>query len=185
MNFETREEWKDIDGFEGLYQVSNKGRVRSLDRIITRKLPNKTEKVKLKGKVISNRDNGSGYKYVSLGRRKNGKKYVHRLVASHFISNENEHLHINHLDHDRGNNVVENLEWCTIQENCEYKVKNNRVPHGTLHHRAKITSDDVREVRRLLAEGNLLQREIGCIFGISSSSVRDIKDGKTWRRVLD
>lgn len=108
--------WKDIEGYEGLYQVSNLGKVKSLDRtIITRKGYIQF----FKGKMLdySKRKNNCGYYRVSLS----GKEYlVHQLVAKTFILNPYEKSDVNHLDGNKSNNNVENLEWCTHIENMQH-----------------------------------------------------------------
>ena len=110
--------WKDIKGYEGLYQISNEGRVKSLKRWDVNK------KTMIDANIIMHpTDNGKGYKIVSL--RKNTKRknhYVHRLVAEAFIPKNGDKNHVNHLDYDRGNNAVENLEWCTQKENIHYSI---------------------------------------------------------------
>lgn len=115
----TREEiWKDIKGFEGIYQVSSLGSVRSLDRIIKRKngIPQT-----LKGKVLSPGINPCGYAFVCLGNMGNSKPYrVHRLVADVFVSNPNNYPVVNHKDENKLNNSVDNLEWCTYSYNTKY-----------------------------------------------------------------
>lgn len=112
--------WKDIKGFENLYQVSNLGRVRSVDRIVTRK---NGRKQLYKSQLIKGCDNGRGYLNVFL--RKNNQRYViyiHRLVAETFIG-ETEGKDINHKDFNRKNNCLSNLEIITRVENIRYSVK--------------------------------------------------------------
>lgn len=107
--------WKDIEGYEGLYQVSDLGNVRSLKF-------SGGNKVKLL-KQNTNR----GYKQVTL--RKNGKMKtckVHRLVAMAFISNPNNYKEVNHKDENPSNNDVSNLEWCTSEYNKNYGTRNER-----------------------------------------------------------
>ena len=110
------EEWKDIKEYEGLYQVSNLGNVRSLDRAV--KDNNRNRYQKLKGKTLKYCDNGHGYKLVFLNKNSIRRNfYVHRLVAEAFIPNPNNYLEINHKNLDKNDNRVENLEWVTQLEN--------------------------------------------------------------------
>lgn len=111
------EVWKDINGYEGLYQVSNLGRVKSLpkyDRL------GRYHKECIKATV----DNGNGYLIVNL--KHNGKQQmitVHRLVAEHFITNSEMLPEVNHKDGNKSNNNVNNLEWCTRIDNINHAVK--------------------------------------------------------------
>lgn len=108
------EEWKDISGYEGIYQVSSFGRVRSVDRIVNGP---KTKK-KIKGRMIVLRNHGSGYKTVNLWKDNNFHiAYVHRIVAEAFIPIQEGKHEVNHIDNCKSNNNVDNLEWCTHQEN--------------------------------------------------------------------
>lgn len=117
------EQWKDIKGFEGYYQVSNKGNVRSLDRIITCKNGSKRNR---KGKMIKPGIETCGYSFVQLS---NGEKSiyarVHRLVADAFIENKDSKPQVNHIDGNKQNNDVSNLEYCTHSENMLHAYKNN------------------------------------------------------------
>lgn len=111
------EEWKDIKGYEGLYQVSNLGRVRSLDRVINHPI---TYNQFIKGKIIVPQQRGN-YKKVDLC--KDGKicqKSVHRIVAEAFVDNPNNLPIVNHKDENPSNNRADNLEWCTYQYNVLY-----------------------------------------------------------------
>ena len=115
--------WKDVRGFEGFYQVSNKGRVRSLDRVVEYRnhVPHKT-----KGKILSS---GKCRGYNTIGLHKNGKVYecrVARLVAIHFIENPNGYPQVNHKDEDHSNDNADNLEWCTQEYNNSYGTKIQR-----------------------------------------------------------
>ena len=114
------EEWRDIKEYEGLYQVSNLGRVKSL----ARKTNNQYGK---KERLMTQKLDKDGYKRVGLN--KNGKQIyygVHRLVAQAFISNPNNYPQINHKDEDKSNNKVDNLEWCDGKYNQNYGTINER-----------------------------------------------------------
>lgn len=109
------ETWKDIEGFEG-YQISNLGRVKSLNYRHTRK-----------ERILQQKLSRNGYCHVSLC--KNGKRcmfVVHRLVAMAYIPNPNGKPQVNHIDECKTNNCVENLEWCTAKENTNYGTRNER-----------------------------------------------------------
>ena len=108
------EEWRDIKGYEGIYQVSSLGRIKSLPRY-TRNGSCKYEK------ILKQCDDKEGYKILNL--YKNGKHKtfrVHRLVAQEFIPNPNNLPEINHKDENPANNNLENLEWCTCKYNHNY-----------------------------------------------------------------
>jgi len=118
-----KEIWKDIEGYEGLYQVSNLGRVRSLDRV-------DTNKHYRKGRVIaySMSSSGLGYRQVSLWRDgKRDNRLVHRLVASTFLDNHDNLPQVNHKDECKENNTVSNLEWCSARYNVMYATRNERM----------------------------------------------------------
>lgn len=101
--------WKEIVGFEGLYWVSNFGRIKSKRKI---------------RKICTSK---CGYSVVNLSNSKTFKKfYIHRLVASAFINNPNNYNEINHKDENKTNNSVENLEWCDRNYNCTYGTKTER-----------------------------------------------------------
>lgn len=123
--------WKDIKDYEGLYQVSNLGNVRSLDKIIYQKNKmGKNQKHIYKGKVLIGSKNNNGYRTISLydGKRKN-TRLLHRMVAEAFIPNPNQYNYINHKDNNPLNNNVNNLEWCTQNYNIKYAYeKGNKIP---------------------------------------------------------
>ena len=111
------EEWRDVKGYEGLYQVSNLGRVKSLNYKRTGK-----------SKILRPRNNGLGYLQILLYKGGECKWYgVHRLVLSTFSPVENmENLDCNHCDENKENNNLNNLEWCTRSYNNNYGTRNKR-----------------------------------------------------------
>ena len=118
--------WKDIDGYDGQYQVSNLGRVKSTSLI------NGCGTFK-RDLIISQTDNGHGYLIVQL--HKEGKRrprYVHRLVAEAFCEKRDGCFCVNHLDYNKKNNLWTNLEWCTTKENVQYSAERMKHPkNGT------------------------------------------------------
>lgn len=114
-----QEIWKDIEGYEGLYEVSNMGRVRNrFGRILTQDYKK-----------------GTQYKRVHLCKDNKAKHYsTHRLVAIAFLPRIEGKDTVNHLDHNKENNCVDNLEWASLKENCEYAAQEGRykVPYENL-----------------------------------------------------
>ena len=112
--------WKDIVGYEGSYQVSNFGNVKSLDR----KGLFGTQNVIYKSRILKQKILNMGYYSVNLSKKSKVKTYtVHRLVGKAFIDNPKNKATINHIDGDKLNNRVDNLEWCTMNENFEHAYK--------------------------------------------------------------
>ena len=111
-----QEIWRDIEGYEGLYQVSNIRRVKSLNY-------NRSGKER----ALKQQKNKGGYLWVWL--HKDGEKkhcLIHRLVAQAFISNPENFSEVNHIDEDKTNNCIENLEWCDRLYNCNFGTRNER-----------------------------------------------------------
>lgn len=109
-----KEEWKDIKGYEGWYQVSNLGQVRSVERQINNNSVLQTYKSHILKQSITKK----GYPYVVLYKNSKGThKCIHRLVAMCFIENPDGLLQVNHMDGNKTNNIVDNLEWCNNSEN--------------------------------------------------------------------
>lgn len=121
------EEWRDIKGFDGVYQVSNLGRVKRIAP--SRRYPSEH--------IMSPHDIGKGYLSVFLlyGNKKKVMK-IHRAVAEAFIPNPNQYPEVNHKDENPSNNRVENLEWCTHEYNSRYGTRGERI--GQAHAKAVV-----------------------------------------------
>ena len=116
--------WKDVIGYKGFYQVSNLGRIRSLDRTVERGC----SYLPIKGKVLTGHINGDGYHFIGLCKN-NIRKFlaIHRIVAQAFIKNKYDKPCIDHIDGNRLNNNVENLQWCTNKENMNNPISIKRM----------------------------------------------------------
>lgn len=139
------EEWKPISGFEGLYSISNKGRLKSY-------------KVYPEGKVMKLTNKTGDYLRVVLqGRGKERKSIsVHRLVAAHFIPNPSDFPVVNHLDGNRQNNDVSNLEWCTPSQNMRHAVERNpKMTSEMIRYNQHIRPKPVLQVDK---KGNVISR---------------------------
>lgn len=175
------EVWKDIPDYEGLYQVSNLGRIKSLKRKVyagRNRIRWQYERI-----LSNNKTNGNGYKVVSLNKNGESKnKYIHRLVAEAFISNTNNLPQVNHKDENKQNNCVDNLEWCTCQYNSTYndlhikngiKNRNNKYskPIYKLDEKSNIleTYPSISEASR--KNGVSYQAISDCLRGIQKHSV--------------
>ena len=145
--------WKDIEGYEGLYQVSNMGNVKSLNYNHTGK-----------EKILKGIDTGIGYLQLHLckdGKRKN--YFVHQLVATAFCENQEGYTEVNHINEDKSDNRADNLEWCSRQYNVEYS-------------KAKATVG-INKVSGLILEFPSA-REASRILGIDPSSITKCCKGK-------
>lgn len=179
-----KEIWKDIDGYEGLYQVSTKGRVKRLPHEVTVYRGSKTIKLQKEELFLKFNKNNDGYYSVTL--YKDYKHYkifkVHRLVAQAFIPNPDNLPCVNHIDETQSNNCVENLEWCTTQYNTTYgtcKTRSSatfRIKNGTYNRRVIQMSLDGKEIARY----NTCYAA-GKATGIKNSLIYRVCVGKTKR----
>lgn len=139
------EEWRDIEGYEGLYQVSDQGRVKSLNYHMTGE-----ERILKQSRVCKKK-----YWRVQLYKNGRGKFYpVHRLVAQAFMPNPDNLPEINHKDENPSNNRVENLEWCDRKYNCNYGTRNQRVAEAK---RGKYNTKVSKPVAQFTKSGNFIK----------------------------
>ena len=158
------EEWRSIKDYEGYYEVSNKGRVRSKYRILKPQLQ------------------ANGYYSVRLSKNNIVQmKRVHRLVAETFIANPCNRNQVNHIDGNKLNNNVENLEWVTPSENTQHSYDNNlqKKPVGVLNSQAKLNWEKVREIRAL--KDKYSRKELAQLFNVSVGTIGDIINERTWK----
>lgn len=170
-----KEEWRNVVGYEELYQVSSYGRVKRLEKI---NIQYHGGFVIYPEKILKQFKDKGGY--VFLGLRKKGKKKkfpkVHRLVAQSFIKNNKNKPCINHIDNNRSNNYVENLEWCTHKENSQHSAKQGRTAHNR-----NMAILDIKQVKRIKKlKGKISAYIIGPKYNVNRRTIEDIFNSKTW-----
>lgn len=180
--------WRPVPDFEGMYAVSSCGRVRSLAREVIQRGPHKVTRYIVQSRVMRSCVTSTGYRMVSLSRAGKVKMfYVHRLVAMAFIPNPENKPQVNHIDGDRQNNLVENLEWVDARGNYLHAVslwgprKSPNPSRGESHYRAKLTWPQVRAIRKMAASGKYTKTKIAAKFGITDANVYSIVVYKTWK----
>lgn len=176
------EVWKDAVRYEGLYQVSNTGKVKSLERIVSRE---KWHKQKVDERIL--KPANDGYKYLMVSLYKNRKRHtekVHRLVADAFIPNPSNKPQINHIDGVKHNNNAYNLEWVTEKENIQHAVLIGlRNDKGENNPNSKLNCEKVIKIRSIYKNSNLTQKDIAKKFNISNTTVSQIVNRKTWNHI--
>lgn len=179
----AHEEWRPVPGYEGFYEASSLGRVRSVDREFTRS--DGQRQVRL-GRLLSPTPSGKGYPSVSL--RHGVRKTVHVLVCTTFLgprpSTDHEVAHNNGIPTD---NRVVNLRWATRSENQQDSVRHGtkfKHPAGSMkadgNHNAKLTWEQVEEIRRRWDVGGVTQIALACEYGLGKSQIHNIVHRKQW-----
>jgi hypothetical protein len=160
--------WKDIKGYEGFYQISNLGRVKTLNFKVA--------------KILKNSLDSRGYYQVKLKDRKS--HLIHHLVMKNFVSEKPSPDHqVNHINGVKTDNYLENLEWVTRSQNMlhAYKLGLNYTlgKKGSSHPNASITENDVKEIRK----SNLTSKELGEKYNLSYKTICAIRAKKSWKHI--
>ena len=165
------ENWKTITDFED-YQISSFGNVKSIANAASKK-----ERI-LKPLITSN-----GYFRVALYKgKKSYFKSIHRLVAEYFIENSFNKEQVNHIDGNKLNNNVFNLEWCTYRENINHAIKNNLTPQGERHWKSILTEQQVLEIYEFCK----IKIPVKCLmskYKVSKDTIIGIKHGNYWKHL--
>lgn len=187
----SEEIYNDIVGYKGLYQISNTGKVKSLFRLES--FPSAIVKGgnfirKRKEKILSPAPDKDGYLRVVLckdGILKNF--FVHRLVISAFKPNLSNFPEVNHIDGNKLNNCVDNLEWCSPSHNNYHRYRLNLVnienQSGENHWKTTLKKEDVLKIREKWNSGRVSQLELVTEYKISQSTVSRIVNKQNWRHL--
>jgi len=169
--------WRDVPSYEGLYEVSDRGEVRSLRRM---------GKALTSGRPLRLAKSGNGYLRVTLSQGGKAQRFsIHRIVLTAFIGIPNEHQEARHLNGCRTDNRLSNLAWGSRSENAQ-----DRIRHGThvdnrgeRHGMTSLKNEDIRLIRSLKAHG-ILQRTIAARLGIGEATVSRIVNRRGWTHIV-
>jgi hypothetical protein len=174
--------WKPVTFFDlqDYYEVSNKGRVRSLDRV--------TNNRPFKGRVLKKEQNRGGY--LTCRASMDGRTYAvapHRAVATEFLKNEQNYPEVNHKDGNKLNNSADNLEWCTRSYNVTHSYTNKLlIPlFGSKNHKSKLTEDIVRQIISEKAAGTFKMKDWRKRLNVQSNTINKIFRGEAWKHVTN
>lgn len=176
----VNEEWKDIPDYEGLYQVSNLGRVRSCDRVVRDSFGhNRFRRSRLLSPTIDR------YGYYKLHLSKNnvrGYFTIHVLVAKAFIGDRPDGLQVNHINGVKTDNRPENLEYVSGSRNIVHAQDMGLKPVGSRCWQAKLSEADVSNIKLLISQGVNI-KDIAERYGAVKQNISSIKKGVTWKHV--
>jgi hypothetical protein len=165
----VNEIWKPIIGYEGLYEISNYGKVKSLIR-----------KGRPKERFLIQTDDNNGYLNVTLYKNKNPKTFkVHKLVLLTFIGKCPENKESCHNDGNRYNNFIGNLRYDTRKNNAEDRIKHGTSRLGMENNKAKFNNEQIIEIRK----SNLKTIELAKKYNVERHAISNIKNRKTWRHI--
>jgi hypothetical protein len=171
----NQETWKDVIGYEGAYQVSNLGNVKSVDRYVNHMYGT----IKRKSKLIKPVE-VKGYKQVRLSLNNKSRAFLlHRIVADAFVSGKSlENKWVNHIDGNKLNNTPANLEWCTHSHNLKHAFRTGLKTNtkGENNPNSKLNWESINNIRN----STITAKELGLLYNVNSCHIRSIKNNKSW-----
>lgn len=173
--------WKDIPNYEGLYHVSNMGRIKCLTHIVNFKTSQRRLEHIHKPSLLKN-----GYCAIILSQNAKTEHFlIHRLVAISFLQNDNKFLYVNHKNSNRQDNRVENLEWCTQKQNVQHGIKYGffKTTWNENNYKAKLKNIDIPIIKECLNNG-ISYRKLANQYGVAISTIFRIKHGISWKNIV-
>jgi len=178
------EEWRDIENYEGLYQISNLGQLKSAAK---KWIAGNHNSNRMKNETLLIQHNDK-YGYLSVRLYKNGEskiEKIHRLVAKSFIPNLENKPCINHINGIKSDNSIKNLEWCTYSENTIHSFKNNLQVSlkGQKHPMHKLTEIQIKEIRKKYIPKKYNTYILAKEYNMHQSTISDIVNYKIWKHI--
>jgi hypothetical protein len=175
--------WRPVVGFEGRYEISDAGDVRSLDRVATYTRRDQysgrdlTVERHHRGRMLRPAPSDSGHLSVVVGR--GNTRAIHIMVLEAFVGPAPNGAEGRHLDGDPSHNAVDNLSWGTRSESVVSALKRGRAPRGSSKFNAKLSEQQIPSIRAAMATDSYA--EIARRHGVTEATIRQVRDGKTWR----
>jgi len=172
--------WKGITDYEGYYEVSSTGLIKSLDRVI---ITTRGQR-RIKGRIMASDSDRKGYPIVHLCKYcKKSTKQIHRLVAKAFIPLVKDKNIVSHKDGNPQNNNISNLEWCTYSENTQHAHDTGLIVpcRGSANPNSKLTTKDAESIIKIYAKGNISMRGVARLYPqVSFTTVLKVIKGLKW-----
>lgn len=176
----SAETWKPVVGFDGVYEVSDFGRARSMDREVHYNHMGTPSVRHLRGESMNLCKGSHGYFTINLNRK---NTCMHEVVLTAFVGPRPCSAAVcRHLDGNKENNCLQNLKWGTVSENRYDLVTHGIMPCGVGHHWAKLSEESVREIRRI--GKNVPAKELGREFMVTPCHIRRLINRKIWKHLL-
>lgn len=180
----NRETWRSVPDYEGIYEISNLGRIKSLDRSCTDK---RGRKYFLYGKLMKQKTTSFNYQTISLSKTSKSKDFfIHKLVALAFIPNPENKKEVNHINGIKSDNTVFNLEWCTRSENNRHAIDTGLLvaQRGVDRYNSKLTEEQVIRIKKAYKKNpKLHQKKLAEEMGICRKALNSIVKGHTWKHI--
>lgn len=181
------EQWRDIPGYEGYYQASNRGRIRSLDRTVVDLGGRRTRQIP--GRVIKGYVNAVGYRMYTLSVDGNETRFLgHQLVTAAFLGPCPDKHEVHHINGDPLDNRPQNLEYVTRKQHIRKTAEDwgrHPVARGSKCALAKLVEPQVKEIKWLLHNSSLSHRQMGKHYNVHKSTIRAIASKRTWKHIAE